>query len=948
MRWFRVLRSTSGVLAICSAIAVGGLANPVPAAAENQTIVRDGSSQLSAAASCWEIKQVAPTSKDGSYWLQTPKLIAPEKFYCDMTTDGGGWVLVGRGRDGWSYGGDGRGTAAEVRDKTTGVEAFSPRQLPNATIDGLLNGSRVDALADGIRVRRATSTDGQNWQEVRFKLKSRDTWSWAFGAGYPLASYSFDGKTSTSAATTYRFSLGNDLNTVWTYESVSTNWQVGFNYGATMRGSNSDSSYLLTTNSNYSVPFAQVWLRPKLLTSDVSYPTVGDQGTEPLTNLALASSKALPGKWGVTGLGAAGDGELASEVAAFAQIGNVMYVGGNFLAVQKGATESYHQPYLAAFDATTGDWIPSFKPQLNNQVKALVARPDGTLLVGGQFTEVNGSNRVGLVALNASTGEIAPNFNVSIENRTSNSIVQVRALGVSGPWLYLGGSFTHLKGGNNQSAQYARNAGRVKLTDGSADSKWNPDFNGSVAALSPSEDGTRVYFGGYFTMAGTTKVSRGAAISTATPATANPNWIVQHSLGTQANVGYQQAVVETKGRVWLAGSQHSFFGYDRDTFQLNTTTITKSGGDGQVLTATPDVVYAGCHCGDFAFSGTIDYSGTIAGNTTVSWSKASEIGFVGGWDARTGEFIPEFSPQLKARDSEGAWAITQASDETLWVGGTFTSAINTKGVNQWVGGFVRFANRDHTAPEAPTALTAEFDGSSATLSWTPSPSADVTYEVLRGGRVVATTTDSRIVIVNAAGSDRYFVRAADASGNRSASTSVAVLAQSLIKPGSTWAYYFNNDQPVATDWSGAGFDQSSWSTGAAPLGWGSPDIVTNIDTKPTRALASYHRKSFEISDPSALGPVKLTTRADDGVVVYVNGVEVGRANMPTGKITGSTYALSSVKTAAAAAAPVSFKVDSSILQQGTNVVAVEVHSNFRNTSNTSMELSMVAEQVGTR
>ena len=66
----------------------------VPAAAAEEAIVRDGSSELQAAASCWEVKQTAPTAPSGTYWLSTPQMPAPEQFYCDQETDGGGATLV--------------------------------------------------------------------------------------------------------------------------------------------------------------------------------------------------------------------------------------------------------------------------------------------------------------------------------------------------------------------------------------------------------------------------------------------------------------------------------------------------------------------------------------------------------------------------------------------------------------------------------------------------------------------------------------------------------------------------------------------------------------------------------------------------------------------------------------------------------------------------------------
>ncbi|MFC7645739.1 fibrinogen-like YCDxxxxGGGW domain-containing protein [Streptosporangium lutulentum] len=90
----------------------------------------DGTSADKAAPSCWAIKQQTPSSADGVYWLQTPALIAPQQFYCDMTTDGGGWVLIGRGRQGWEFDYNGQRTPAEVRNTPASTGAFAPRRCP--------------------------------------------------------------------------------------------------------------------------------------------------------------------------------------------------------------------------------------------------------------------------------------------------------------------------------------------------------------------------------------------------------------------------------------------------------------------------------------------------------------------------------------------------------------------------------------------------------------------------------------------------------------------------------------------------------------------------------------------------------------------------------------------------------------------------------------------------
>ena len=177
------------------AAALAGLVATSPVAAATPAVL-DGSQSSLAAASCWQIKQQAPASADGLYWLQTAQLIAPQQFYCDMTTDGGGWVLVGRGRDGWTWADGGQGSVASLRTTPTGTGAFAPAAVSSTTINGLLGGGRVDALADGIRVRRAEDSAGTTYQEMRIEASNRATWSWAIGVGVLFSSISVDGTTN--------------------------------------------------------------------------------------------------------------------------------------------------------------------------------------------------------------------------------------------------------------------------------------------------------------------------------------------------------------------------------------------------------------------------------------------------------------------------------------------------------------------------------------------------------------------------------------------------------------------------------------------------------------------------------------------------------------------------------------------------------------------------------
>ncbi|UYO96651.1 fibrinogen-like YCDxxxxGGGW domain-containing protein [Microbacterium sp. M28] len=951
----RIARSTATAAVVVAAM-IGALFSPLPATSA-ATPLPDGLTQETAAASCWEIKQNHPASSDGIYWLVTPKLGAPDQFYCDQTTNGGGWVLVGRGREAWKEGYNGLRTPEQLRNTPTGTGAFQPAQLPSTTIDGLLNGSRVDALPDGIRLRRATNTTGSQWQEARFKLSKRDRWVWTFGAEHRVQSYSFDGAGGTGGQTN-NFGSNNQLRRVVFNEQATHNYLNGWAFGSSTGGSTADDSFVWSPSGRgYARPFTQVYLRPQLALADLDFGAVPASGTAATTVAAVPESDAMNTSWGVSGFANGSSGELNTEIAEFGEVDGKVYAGGNFKFVQRteGGADQVQQSYIAAFDVNTGQWVPTFRPVLNGQVKAIAGLPDGRIAIGGQFSTVNGTAQAAIAFLDPDTGQLS-GAQVAAEQRTTGGVPYVRDLDVQGGYLYVAGSLTHLTAVGASTSASAWNGGRVTLATSRPDTNWNAFLNGTSIAVDASAQGDRAYFSGYFKMKQTSSTPSAAAIQTAPGApVVSPLWVPTFSKSSTDASGnitgnvWQLGVTESGGRVWLGGSEHSLFAYDRDTFALERGSITKAGGDFQTVDDNGSLVIAGCHCGHWVYQDAYTWSDVGSG-----WNQADKINLVGAWDAASGSYLPEWSPVVQARAGYGAWGTFFDSTGVLWVGGDFSRSVRAGEVGQWSGGYIRFAPRDATAPSAPGAITATpgNGGTEATLTWGASTDAGgVTYEIIRGNRVIASTPTATYTVPVTEEPTNYFVRARDSEGNRSASTTAFVVepapesALTLIENGATWAWRYSSDA-LPSNWATAAFDDSSWSTGQGLFGRGVAAATTNIDPTnlATKPLSAQFRTEFEVEDALSVVNGSISLIANDGAVVYLNGTELGRVRMPSGTVSQNSYASSVVTHTAAAANRIVFEVPAGVLVDGTNLLAASIHANYRSTPDLSFDLAFTAER----
>ena len=164
--------------------------------------------------------------------------------------------------------------------------------------------------------------------------------------------------------------------------------------------------------------------------------------------------------------------------------------------------------------------------------------------------------------------------------------------------------------------------------------------------------------------------------------------------------------------------------------------------------------------------------------------------------------------------------------------------------------------------------------------------------------------------------------------------------QSVLIPfGSTWKY-LDDGSEQGYEWRQDFFDDSSWKSGLAELGYGQ-DETTQVgfgDNPRSKFITTYFRRKFMVDDPSALPGIKLELLRDDGAVLFVNGVEVGRSNMPEDELITKDTAASLSEGGVVESIIHDFIVSPLLLKPGENIIAVEVHQDKPGSSDLSFDL----------
>ncbi|MDT7832975.1 hypothetical protein RQM59_11325 [Flavobacteriaceae bacterium S356] len=161
--------------------------------------------------------------------------------------------------------------------------------------------------------------------------------------------------------------------------------------------------------------------------------------------------------------------------------------------------------------------------------------------------------------------------------------------------------------------------------------------------------------------------------------------------------------------------------------------------------------------------------------------------------------------------------------------------------------------------------------------------------------------------------------------------------EKIILNGDDWHYY--DKGYLDTDWYKEPVN-SSWKIGKTPIGYGDRKVVTSINygnDKENKHITKYFKKDIYIKRDFIAYEFKI--QYDDGFVLYVNGEELYRENMPNGSVTNETLAV--VRIQGREESEFKIKIfEPNIFKKGKNTISVGIHQNRASSSDCIFSLDL--------
>ena len=516
----------------------------------------------------------------------------------------------------------------------------------------------------------------------------------------------------------------------------------------------------------------------------------------------------------------------------------------------------------------------------------------------------------------------------------TNGVGKVLSIATGGNKTFVAGSFTGMRETFTGSTVSQKYVAAIDLWTGDLIATFDPDVNGEIRAVDVSPDGSTVYIGGTFTEVNGQTATRLAALD-ATSGNLKGGFSV-----TIPNHAVEAIEVDADGDLYVGGSFVSVNGQgqrvlakiDGDSGALIAwdANVTVGRVESLLLTNDESRLYIGtsiyeegkARYGDlFAVNPT--NASPIAGFNASSVDRPvldiavspDKIYLAQGGGGGTAEVlrVSNGSRRVRYRADGDVQAVEVIGDRAYFAGhwvqefGPIESfhfvAIDVDNDNNIDDSYwprLRGTNGLHDM---------HFDG----------------YHFWMGGHVTDGNPVARL------GFARYSPEGEPAS------------LTPLIDDGAKWSYR-DDGATLGSGWRKAGFGEAGWDRGRAELGYGDGDETTVVDSGPAndRHITTYFRRPVTVYDTGDIGYLEIQLRRDDGVVVYVNETEVIRDNMPSGPINGNTLALSEI-TGSNESTWTRWLLSPDILDEGENIVAVEIHQASSSGPDITFDLRMLVD-----